>query len=114
MECRMSLEHRPYSNRCAVLALSALASIGLVVSADAQVQDQWKPVEKTLSDYVSDGFVIETILLDRVTPVSVQATVYYLRKDNVLTRCSETTTRRSGKITALTVGCAELGRPSVN
>lgn len=96
-----------------VVGLAALGAAH-VASARAQIQDQWKPVDKTLSDYISDGFVIQTILLDHVTPVSVQATVYVLRNDNILARCTETRTRRAGLTTALTVGCAELGKPAVN
>jgi hypothetical protein len=97
-----------------VIGLGALGAAHHVASAQAQVQDQWKPVDKTLSDYISEGFVIQTILLDRVTPVSVQATLYFLRKDNILVRCRETTTRRGGATTALNVGCAELGKPAAN
>jgi hypothetical protein len=47
-----------------------------------------------------------------VTPVAVQATLYFLRKDNTVARCTETTTRRGGSTTALSVTCAELGKPA--
>lgn len=88
-----------------------LLASGQIVSATAQIQEQWKPVDKSLADYISDGFAIQTILLDRVTPVAVQATLYYLRKDAVLVRCGEVTTRRGATTTALTVSCAELVKP---
>lgn len=105
------MRNQPIARAKFALLLGALAAVCLLTSAQAQIQDQWRPVEKTLSDYVLEGFSIETILLDRVRPVSVQATVYFLRKENVLARCTETVTRRSGSITALSVGCAELGNP---
>jgi hypothetical protein len=106
--------HRPLARTILVIGLSALWAANHVASAQAQIHDQWKPVDKTLSDYVSEGFVIQTILLDRITPVSVQATLYFLRKDNILARCTETTTRRGGATTALSVGCWELSKPATN
>ncbi len=95
-----------------MVGLGAVGAANHVASARAQILDQWKPVEKTLSDYVSEGFVIQTILLEHVTPVAVQATLYFLRKDNTVARCTETTTRRGGSTTALSVTCAELGKPA--
>ncbi|MCO5163862.1 MAG: hypothetical protein M9939_22265 [Mesorhizobium sp.] len=106
--------HRPSARTFLVIGLSAFGVTAHVASAQSQIQNQWKSVDKTLSDYVSEGFVIQTILLDRVTPVSVQATIYFLRKDNILARCSETVTRRGGSTTALSVACAELVKPATN
>ncbi|MBE0702685.1 MAG: hypothetical protein IH582_05870 [Afipia sp.] len=108
----MFADLRSFARRLLVLTLGVLGAASYMTTAEAQIQDQWKPVEKTLSDYMSEGFALQTILLDRVTPVSVQATLYFLRKDNVLARCTETTTRRGGTITALSVSCAELGKPA--
>lgn len=93
------------------VAVSALVALQLTGGADAQIQDQWRTAEKSMLDYVTEGFAIETILLERITPVSTQATVYYLRKDNTLARCTETTTRRSLAIVSSSVSCAELGPP---
>jgi hypothetical protein len=47
-----------------MVGLGAVGAANHVSSARAQILDQWKPVEKTLSDYVSEGFVIQTILLE--------------------------------------------------
>lgn len=99
--------HRPLLT----LAICISFAIGSLLPANAEIRDQWRPVEKTLSDYVADGYQIQTILLDRVTPVSVQATLYYLRKENALVRCSETSTRNAGAVTNLAASCAELGKP---
>ena len=41
-----------------------------------------------------------------------QAAIEFLRKDNIVARCTETTTRRGGSTTALSVGCAELAKPA--
>ena len=97
-----------------ILSLAMAWSVipGTMTSASAEIQNQWKPANKTLSDYVASGYVFEAILLDRITPVSVQAMVYFLRKDNLLVRCSETATRVSGVTTNLTIGCAELVKPA--
>jgi len=85
---------------------------GSVFPASAEIQNQWKPADKTLSDYVASGYVFEAILLDQITPVSMQATVYYLRKDNMFVRCSETVKRVSGVINGLAIGCDELVKPA--
>lgn len=109
MTLKNNLMHQPLLSL--VIGLSFVA--GSLVPASAEIQDQWRPVDRTLSDYVADGYQIQTILLDRVTPVSVEATLYFLRKENVLVRCSETSTRNAGMITNLTVTCAELAKPVV-
>jgi hypothetical protein len=109
----MSSSRQQMAHVILVIGLIALAAVNHVSMTRAQTQEQWKPVGKTLFDYISEGFVIETILLDRITPVSVQATLYFLRKDNLLVRCTETVTRRGGMVTNLSVGCAELTQPAV-
>lgn len=107
----MYLQRSAALNASYSVTIAALVALQLTGDADAQIQDQWRAVEKSMLDYVTEGFAIETILLERITPVSTQATVYYLRKDNTLVRCTETTTRRSLAIVSSSVSCAELGPP---
>jgi hypothetical protein len=93
------------------LSVALIVWVDATVEARAQNQDQWQRVEKQLIDYVADGYAIETILLDRLTPLATQATLFYLRKENILVRCSETITRKGVTLLSATVSCAELGKP---
>jgi hypothetical protein len=78
----------------------------------AQIPDQWMPSKKQMIDYLTEGFTVNSIIGDQITPVSTKATIFFLTKGSALVKCAETNTRRNGTITSRVISCSELTTPS--
>jgi predicted YcjX-like family ATPase len=86
------------------------ASILSIASASA-FQDQWKVSNKSLSQYVSEGFEIHETLLRHLSPFAKYEYVYFLRKDVVLVRCTESVVTDRGAVVDTRIVCGELVSP---
>lgn len=59
---------------------AAIAGAALCGTPAGAFKDQWKDSDKSLSEYISDGFELQQTLIRYVSPFAKYEYVYFLRK----------------------------------
>lgn len=92
-----------------------LTGLALLLSCAAipafSYEDQWQPSNRTLSAYISEGYVLSQPIVLHQSPFDRVQYRYFLTKGQAIAECTEDVTTRKAVVVDKVLACADLVAP---